>query len=97
MIVPVTVVFILTILALIASLFGNPEAPVSKWLDANGNKLLMWEFVAIIFLSLLAMTVDRIRTLRGIDEPPLMDSDTASGTNPPESPEPREDRPEITL
>ncbi|MEZ6126908.1 MAG: hypothetical protein R3C49_27640 [Planctomycetaceae bacterium] len=70
LIIPVTVVFIMTILALIASLFGNPNAPVSKWLDANGNTLLIWEFVAVIVLSFLAMTVDRVRTLQGHNEAP---------------------------
>lgn len=71
LIVPATVVFILTILALIASVFGDPRAPVSRWLDANGNSLLMWEFAIVVFLSILAMTIDRIRTLRGIEEAPL--------------------------
>ena len=75
LIVPATVVFILTILSLIATLFGNPEAPVAKWLDANGNRLLFVEFVIVVVLSLLAMVVDRRRTLRGIDEPPVTDSD----------------------
>ena len=69
LIVPATVVFILTILALIACLFGNPDAPVAQWLDANGNTLLLTEFVAVIALSILAMFIDRMRTLRGIDEP----------------------------
>ncbi|MEZ6130658.1 MAG: hypothetical protein R3C59_18380 [Planctomycetaceae bacterium] len=68
LIVPATVVFILTILSLIASVFGNPEAPVSKWLEAHGNALLLWEFLAVVVLSVLAMTVDRIRTLQGRDE-----------------------------
>ena len=69
LIVPATVVFILTILALIASLFGDPNAPVSQWLDANGNSLLLWEFVVVLTISFLAMAVDRRRTLRGIEEP----------------------------
>lgn len=77
LVVPATVVFILTILALIATIFGNPEAPVSQWLDRNGNQLLKWELLIVVGLSLLAMTIDRIRTLRGIDEEPLpSDNDT---------------------
>jgi len=68
LIVPATVVFILTILSLIASVFGNPDAPVSKWLEANGNALLFWEFIVVVVLSVLAMTVDRVRTLQGRDE-----------------------------
>ena len=71
LVVPVTVVFILTILALIACLFGDPNAPVSRWLNEHGNQLLIVEFVAVIVLSLLAMVVDRVRTLRGIEEEPF--------------------------
>lgn len=74
LIVPATVVFIMTILALIASLFGNSEAPVSIWLDANGNTLLMGEFVVVLGLAILAMGIDRSRTLRGIHEPRLDDA-----------------------
>ncbi len=61
----------MTILALIASVFGTPEAPVSKWLDRHGNQLLIWEFVCVVALTILAMTIDRVRTLRGQDEEPL--------------------------
>ena len=68
LIVPVTAVFILTILALIASVFGDPDAPVSIWLDAHGNALLFWEFIAVVAMSLLAMTIDRVRMLFGRDE-----------------------------
>ena len=73
---PATVVFIMTILALIASLFGNPEAPVSIWLNDNGNTLLMGEFVVVLSLAFLAMSIDRSRTLRGIHEPKI-DDDTS--------------------
>lgn len=68
LIVPVTVVFILTILSLIASVFGDPAAPVAKWLDANGNALLFWEFFTIMVIAVAAMTFDRLRTLKGGDE-----------------------------
>ena len=71
LIVPATVVFILTILSLIASVFGDPKAPVSIWLEANGNQLLIGELAIVVLLSLLAMTIDRIRTLKGQDEAPI--------------------------
>ncbi|GAB5439829.1 MAG: hypothetical protein Fues2KO_01780 [Fuerstiella sp.] len=71
LIVPATSVFIITILALIASVFGDPDAPVSRWLDRNGSSLLLGEFVAVVVLSILAMFVDRMRTLRGQDEQPI--------------------------
>lgn len=64
MVVPVCAVFILIILAMIASIFGDPRAPVTQWLDRHGGTLLMVTFSATMVLALLAMTVDRIRTLR---------------------------------
>ncbi|MEZ6059763.1 MAG: hypothetical protein R3C19_05325 [Planctomycetaceae bacterium] len=64
LIVPATAVFVVTILATIACLFGDPRAPVARWFEAHVNKLLLGELVAVVVLSLLAMTVDRIRTLR---------------------------------
>ncbi|MCR9202266.1 MAG: hypothetical protein NXI04_26790 [Planctomycetaceae bacterium] len=82
LVVPATVVFILTILALIACLFGDPNAPVAQWLNANGNRLLIVEFVAVIVLSLLAMVVDRVRTLRGIEEEPFDDVPSAAPAAP---------------
>ncbi|MCA9083268.1 MAG: hypothetical protein KDA81_04390 [Planctomycetaceae bacterium] len=78
LIIPVTVVFIMTILAMIASLFGDPRAPVSQWLEANGNGLLLWEFVVVVAISLLAMVVDRIRTKRGLDEELISDNRPSS-------------------
>ena len=81
LIVPATVVFILTILALIASLFGDPNAPVSQWLEANGNNLLMWEFVVVLTISFLAMAVDRRRTFRGIEEPRIHQTNATVSDN----------------
>jgi Na+(H+)/acetate symporter ActP len=63
LIVPATAVFIVTILSMIAALFGDPKAPVAQWLDANAGRLLLFEFIVVIVLSLLAMTFDRLRTL----------------------------------
>ena len=64
LIVPATAIFIVTVMSLIAVVFSDQKAPVAKFLNAYGSKLLVVEFVAVMGLSLLAMTVDRIRTLR---------------------------------
>ena len=64
LVVPATAVFAITVLALIAVVFSDPRAPVAKFLDRHGDTLLLAEFVVVIVLSLLAMTVDRIQTLR---------------------------------
>ena len=77
LIVPAAVLFILTVLAMIGALFGNNRAPLSQWLDRYAGRLLVAEFVLIIALTVLAMMVDRIRTLRSIR------SDTACANPPP--------------
>ncbi|MCP4785025.1 MAG: hypothetical protein GY903_17635 [Fuerstiella sp.] len=74
LVIPATVIFILTILALIASIFGDPQAPVSQWLEAHGDDLLIWELIAVLVVAVLAMTVDRWRSLHGIEEAPVAPS-----------------------
>ncbi|MFN9720008.1 MAG: hypothetical protein ACK58L_15020 [Planctomycetota bacterium] len=64
LVVPSTAVFAMTVLALIAVVFSDPRAPVARFLDRHGNALLLAEFVVVIVLSMLAMTVDRIQTIR---------------------------------
>jgi len=64
LVVPATAVFAVTVLSMIAIVFSDPRAPVAQWLDRHGNRLLAAEFVVVIVLSLLAMTADRIQTLR---------------------------------
>ncbi len=64
LVVPATSVFVITILALIAVLFGDERAPLAQVLNRYGNTLLVLEFVAIIVLSILAMALDRRQILR---------------------------------
>lgn len=64
LIIPATAIFIVTVMSLIAVVFSDQRAPVAKFLNEHGTRLLVVEFVAVIGLSILAMTVDRIRTLR---------------------------------
>jgi len=64
LIVPATAIFIVTVMSLIAVVFSDQRAPVAKFLNEYGTRLLVVEFVAVMGLSFLAMTIDRIRTLR---------------------------------
>jgi len=64
LIVPATAAFIVTVMALIAVVFSDQRAPIAIFLNVWGTHLLVVEFFAVIGLSLLAMAVDRIRTLR---------------------------------
>jgi hypothetical protein len=54
--------FVITIFALIAVLFGDPTAPVAKLLDRIGMQLILGEMFAILIFGTLAMTVDRRST-----------------------------------
>lgn len=68
LVIPATGVFVVTILSMIAIVFSDPRAPVAQWLDKNGNRLLIVEFVVVIILSFMAMAVDRIQTLKQIKQ-----------------------------
>ncbi len=51
--------FVVTIFSLIAVLFGDPAAPLARWLDRVGMQLIVGEMCAILIVGTLAMTVDR--------------------------------------
>lgn len=68
LIIPVTAVFIVTVLSLIAVLFGDQRAPIAQFLDKYGNTLLLWEFVIVMVLSFLAMAWDRRQILKAMRE-----------------------------
>jgi len=64
---PVAVVgglFCVTVLMTIAAAFGDPQAPVAKWLNRNATPLLLWETALLVTIGILAMTIDRFRTLK---------------------------------
>lgn len=55
--------FIVTILALVASLLGDPRAPLAQLLDRHAGWLLIAEVVATLATGFLALVVDRRQTL----------------------------------
>lgn len=59
-----TTVFVVTILAMVAMLVGDPKAPVNLWFNDHGAIVMTVEVVAIGILGMAAMIVDRIETLR---------------------------------
>ena len=59
-------VFVITIFALVAAMLGDPEAPPAKFLNRHGTAIIIGEVGLILVIGLLAMTVDRIRILRGL-------------------------------
>jgi uncharacterized membrane protein YccC len=60
--------FIITVFALVATVFGEPGTPVSHFLNEYGGTLIGWEAAAACLLGVLAMTVDRRQTLRRLRE-----------------------------
>ena len=72
-----TTVFIITILAMVAMLMGDPVAPANLWFNEHGSTVLIVEVSAIVLLGLAAMTADRRETLRAQQSTELADTSPA--------------------
>jgi hypothetical protein len=59
-----TTMFVITVLAMVAMLFGEPDAPVNVWFNAHGATVMILEVVMIASLGFLAMASDRRETLQ---------------------------------
>jgi cytochrome c biogenesis protein CcdA len=57
-------VFVVTNLAFVASMLGDPLAPLAQLLERHGTTLIIIEVVAILIAGLLALTIDRTQTRR---------------------------------
>lgn len=56
--------FAVTVLMTIAAAFGDPQAPANQWFNRHATPLLLWETALLVVVSVLAMVIDRVRTLR---------------------------------
>ena len=56
--------FIITIFSLIATMFGDPQAPASQFFARYGGWMLGIEVVAFMIVGLLGLMVDRRQSLR---------------------------------
>jgi hypothetical protein len=56
--------FVVTILALLASVFGNPQAPLARLLEQYAGRLMAGEVAAVLLTGFLALVVDRRQALR---------------------------------
>ncbi len=63
-----SVLFIVTVLALVATVFGDQAAPAAKQLNRHAGKLIVIEVAATLLLGFAAMTQDRRQTLAECDE-----------------------------
>lgn len=61
--------FVVTVLAITASLFGDPKAPAAQWFDAHAGQIIAVEVAAIVVFSVSAMALDRWHTLRQQSRP----------------------------
>jgi|GEM_PF-2250062 hypothetical protein len=64
---PVAVVaglFVLTILMTVAGSFGDPNAPLNRWLNRNATSLILGETGLLACVAIGSMTIDRIKTIR---------------------------------
>jgi hypothetical protein len=59
-----TALFVLTVLVMIATLFGDPEAPFNDWLNRYGTMLLIGEVALIAITACAAMAWDQRATRR---------------------------------
>ena len=57
-------IFCISIFIVIATTFGDPDHPLNSWVNLNANLILITEAVLLVILSIGAMTVDRLRTLK---------------------------------
>ena len=80
LIIPATAIFCVTILSLIAVVFSDQRAPVAQFLNRHGGTLLIAEFVVVIVLSLLAITMDRRQTLRELRKKQLTENGSIADT-----------------
>ena len=56
--------FVVSILAFIATTFGDARAPATKWFNQYVETLIAVEVIATLLLGLVAMIQDRVRTLK---------------------------------
>ena len=64
----VTTAFVITILAMISMMLGDPTAPVNVWFELHGGTLMLVEVIGIVLFGLAAMTADRRETLRELSK-----------------------------
>jgi uncharacterized membrane protein len=65
LVIPFTFLFLFSLFVVLThDLFGDPDSKFGRILREHGTKILAWEAGAAIAMAFIAMTVDRMRTLR---------------------------------
>ncbi len=85
LIIPVTAVFIITIMSMIAVVFSDERAPVARFLNRHGNSLLLAEFIVVIVVTFLAMAYDRWQTLKSQNHVQDLSANSSESTESPQA------------
>ena len=64
LLIPLGGLFILTVLAMVATLFSDPRTPAARFFERYGEGLVASETLLVLVTGLLAIVLDRCRTLR---------------------------------
>ena len=65
-----SVLFIMTVLAMVAAVFGDQSAPAAKQFNRHVGKIIATEVGATLLLGFAAMTQDRRQTLADREKTP---------------------------
>lgn len=79
--------FVVTIFSMIATLFGDPQAPVNKLLDQHALTLIGIETCGILVCGALAMTVDQHTNSRHRDSQHTVEQSATTAVNTTAEPE----------
>jgi len=72
--------FVVTIFALVASVFGDPRAPLARLFDRYAGRLFAGEVAAVLVTGFLALFVDRRQTMHfRNDSPKALDEQKPRG------------------
>ncbi|TWT49899.1 hypothetical protein KOR42_38510 [Thalassoglobus neptunius] len=64
----VSAIFCISIFIVIAATFGDQLNPANRWINRNANSVLIIETVVLVIVTLGAMTIDRVRTLKKLSQ-----------------------------
>lgn len=63
LVIPASMLFVMTLFSLVAARMGRQDAPVNGFLDRYAGLLLTGEVIVILLLALIAMATDRRRLI----------------------------------
>ncbi len=68
LLIPLSALFVVTILALVACVFSTSPSRIHRFLAEQGGLLITIEVTSILLVAAIAMVVDRIQILRSLNQ-----------------------------